>query len=388
MKKFLLLLLLLLIPCQSWAAFTHYYTFPVNGSGEVPSTQSNYPVRLILPAADGIWCTVANGGHVANSSGFDLRPYADSGHVTAFTYYLVPGTYIGTSSCTFEMWVNVTSLTNSTTIYLFYGDAALNTDGSSTSTWDTNYTGVWHLANGTTLSTVDSSTYTHTGTNSGATATTGQIDGAAAFVTGSSQNIILPNADQVGTLTTYTVSFWFKTSNTADPGNFYGEGSTGGSTPLVRVNINDIGAGVINFYHRGDGGVGASLSSGSGYSDNAWHYVVMIRRAAVDFELFVDNTSVATDTTNNPGTTSLNTARVGAIERTSITQYLTGSLDEIQRSKINRSNDWNTIGYRNNRPSSTFFSSGSETAVGGGGGGTVIRNLMLLGCCDLGMSRN
>lgn len=348
-------------------AQTHYSAFTVQAA-QVPSTQTNFPV-LLNPTDNRFKTTAAapGVGHVASSSGFDLRPYSDTGLTTPITTYQLV-TYDGTAG-TFEMWVSVASLAVGSVVYIGYGDTTLTSDGSSNTTWDANFTGVWHLKDGTTLAVTDSSQSAHNGTNDGATATAGKIDGAAAFVTGSAQTVILPAADALGNLAAYQLALWIKTANTADAGNFYGEGNSGVTAPIVRVNINDSGAGRINFMHRADDNVTGSVTSASNYSDNAWHYVVAVRHASQSFELFVDNSSVGTETTNAPGTTTIDVSRLGALERNTIIHYLTGALDEIQRSKIARSADWNTTAYNNQSAPGTFYAIGTEVATGGGGGG-------------------
>src|SRR5690606_21329774 len=46
-----------------------------------------------------------------------------------------------------RFWVKVPTLSASsnTTIYMYYGNEDVSTDGSSTDTWNNNFKGVWHL---------------------------------------------------------------------------------------------------------------------------------------------------------------------------------------------------------------------------------------------------
>src|SRR5262245_53924036 len=109
-------------------AFGYYSAFTVN-PGQVPSARTDFPV--LLNPTDSRFKSTGNGGHVQSTSGYDLRPYADSSHSTAYSFELV--NYTATTG-DFEMRVKVPSLSNGSVIYLFYGDATLNTDGSSTAT--------------------------------------------------------------------------------------------------------------------------------------------------------------------------------------------------------------------------------------------------------------
>jgi hypothetical protein len=96
-----------------------------------------------------------------------------------------------------------------------YGNSSASDQENKTSVWDTNYTGVWHLPNGTTLSANDSTTNANTGTlNNSPTATTGEIGGAASFASASSQYISTPSQSSLKAATTFTVSAWMKRSST------------------------------------------------------------------------------------------------------------------------------------------------------------------------------
>ena len=79
-------------------------------------------------------------------------------------------------------------------------------------TWDSNFKAVYHLGNGTTLTATDS-----TGGNNGTlinspTATAGKINGAAHFVSTSSQLISLANPGDFPITTAWTMEAWVKPS--------------------------------------------------------------------------------------------------------------------------------------------------------------------------------
>lgn len=164
-------------------------------SAQVPSTQTNFP-KLSYPT-DNRFKTVGNGGHVANANGYDIRPYSDAALTAPLTYELV---YYNASTGQFEMYVKIPSLSDGYVTYFGYGDTSLNSDGSNTATWSNSFLGVYHLADGTTLN-VNSATGSNNGTNHSTTATSGQIDGAAAFASVSSQYIDLGTAMQPAAVT-------------------------------------------------------------------------------------------------------------------------------------------------------------------------------------------
>ncbi len=160
--KRLSLVFLLALSVNAWAAFGYYSPVSINAA-QVPSTQTDFAV--LVSQTDNRFKTVGNGGHVQNASGFDIRPYTDSTLVTAITGYELERYNASTGEVV--MWVKVSSLSSSTTPFvLAYGDSGISTDGSSSTTWDSNFLAVYHLKDGTTLN-VNSSTGSNNGTING-----------------------------------------------------------------------------------------------------------------------------------------------------------------------------------------------------------------------------
>jgi hypothetical protein len=103
-------------------------------------------------------------------------------------------------------WVKVPTVshTSDTVIYMCYGNSSITADQSNkTAVWDANFKGVWHLPNGSSLSTNDSTAGGSNGTNNSATAVSGKIEGGAGF-DGSSQYISTPQIVATST----TVEHW------------------------------------------------------------------------------------------------------------------------------------------------------------------------------------
>src|SRR3989344_6655431 len=130
------------------AAFGYYKSVTLAEAQSGTADSTDWPLTIALgygpQAADADLKTVANGGYVQNSSGYDIRPYSDSALTTALTFELV--NYDGVNG-KLEMYVKIPTLSASTdtVIYLAFGDSGISTDGSSTATWDSNFKGVWHL---------------------------------------------------------------------------------------------------------------------------------------------------------------------------------------------------------------------------------------------------
>src|SRR5207302_8265948 len=145
---------------------------------QVPNTdQNNFPV--LFNQSLGEFKYTGNGGHVGLSTGTDILFTDASGAKLSHeleTYNPSSGQVVA--------WVKVPTLshTTDTTLFMYYGNANAADQQNKTSVWDSNYKGVLHLPNGTTLTANDSTANANNGTlvNS-PTATTGQIDGGAQF---------------------------------------------------------------------------------------------------------------------------------------------------------------------------------------------------------------
>ncbi len=256
--RILLLALLLATSVPAWA-LVYDYTSPVTiDHTKVPSTQTDFPVLISI--TDARLKTVGNGGHVQNTSGYDIRPFSDTGCGTPLTFELER--YNG-STGEVVMWVKIASLSSSsdTVIYLGYGNSSINVDGSSTSTWSNNFLGVYHLADGTTLN-VNSATGSNNGTNHSATATSGKIDGAGAFASASTQYIGLGGSMANNTSITY--SAWVNA--TSFPGAFNTVLGYDGNGHFALLMVNSSGK-LALFVNTGNiNGTGShTLSTGTNY---------------------------------------------------------------------------------------------------------------------------
>ncbi len=240
------------------------------GAAQVPSTQTDFP-KLSYPT-DNRFKTIGNGGHVANANGYDIRPYSDAALTTPLTYELV---YYNASTGQFEMHVKIPSLSNGYVTYFGYGDASLTTDGSSTSTWSNNFLAVHHLKDGTTLSVAPSCVSTNIGTNHGATATAGEIDGGAALVSASSQYIDITDVVTLNP-SAITISIWVNGTSFPNAYNSTIVRNTTGSNAFIYVkSTGKLACGAVA---GGSGGATQKIYAGTGshtLSTGTWYYLVM-----------------------------------------------------------------------------------------------------------------
>ena len=248
-------------------------------------------------------------------------------------------------------WVNSDRLAASDTlVYAWVGKSSVTTyQCTASATWDSNYKGVWHLPNGVSLSVLDSTTH-NTVTNYGATATNGQVDGAARFVKASSQYMTSPNPAGGRDL---TFSVWMNGPTSSDDEVMLDSRTNGGgggnySGVVIYRNSNNYGVWWV--------GGGVSQSNSVNINDGNWHhYVGTLKSAGSIQSLYIDGVQSASASTSY---TTLNepTLQIG---RTSDIvpppPYLDGALDEIRISNVARSADWIAHEYRQQAQATAWY---------------------------------
>jgi hypothetical protein len=117
-------------------------------NGQVIGTadHDNFPVLVNL--TDTALRHIDSGGHVTNSSGFDII-FRASDETTQLDHEIEE--YDGTAG-TVVAWVRIPTLdyNDDTVIYMYYGNTCISTSQENvTGVWDSNFVGVWHLADTT-----------------------------------------------------------------------------------------------------------------------------------------------------------------------------------------------------------------------------------------------
>lgn len=346
---------------SSEAAFSYYRSITVNHTLN-PATQTNFTVLVGSGTAySGSLATVANGGKVQSSSGFDIGFYTNSDCSTGKMNWEQEDWSATTGVARY--WVLNTSLSSSvdTVFYVCYGDATISSfQGGATGTaWDSSYKIIWHLPNGSSLAspTLDSTGNSNNGTLGGTSgtpaATTGQIDGGAVFVRANQQTITSPSIN-IGT--TFTASGWLKAvtggnyppilNNAYTNGFFLGLKASGPAAEfIVNGNVDAISGGVV-----------------TDISGATWHYIVGVYDATTG-SLYVDGSSVASLAASNP---SIGSSTIVAGHLTvggGTNESWDGQMDELRVSATNRSANWITTEYNNQLNPFTFTTVGAETSA-------------------------
>jgi len=143
----------------------------------VPNTdQAHFP--FLFNTTDPAFATTGNGGHMANINTYDLIFSTDPAGQNLLNYEVEKyNPFTGQIIA----WIQVPDLSHTadTVLYMFYGNAAIaSSQQNPTGVWDSNFMGVWHVANPNgQLSLSDSTSNSDNATNNWATATGGEIDG-------------------------------------------------------------------------------------------------------------------------------------------------------------------------------------------------------------------
>lgn len=355
-------------------AFSYYRGITIDHTLCGGSDSSNFPALVsTAPAAAGVLSTlksVGNGGHVQSSSGYDIWFYSDSGLTTRLPAERVtydPTTGIG------EWWVNVPTLSHSadTVIYIAYGDASVVSDPNSDATygttqvWDSHFKAVYHLKDGSTLSLADSTSNANNGTNNGATATTGQIDGGAAFVSASSEFINIGHGASLALTGDLTLEAWVNPNGNASP-----------DTEIIARddNVNGRGynlqlaSGSLTPYFYFNGGPDGALSGTNPLTNLIWNYVVGTMSGTA-MAMYLNGAANGTATGTTPHASATGDVYIGARTYSGFPGYFNGSLDELRISDVGRSADWVLATYNNgaipdkNAGAGGFYTVGSETST-------------------------
>ena len=287
--------------------------------------------------------TIANGGHVSNSNGWDIIFTDINGSKLDHqleNYNAVTGNYVA--------WVRIPLLSRSTTttIRMYYGNPTVTVNPSVNSVWTSSYKGVWHL-NGTNYT--DATANSNNGTNSDTTNVTGKIAGGRGF-NGTNAYIQVPTNGFVPNDNNQTISIW---------ANF--PVVPGDNANLISFQAGQSGSAIQLGFRGGravawewggtilaDGGVAPSI--------NNWHYYVYTYDGSTS-QFYVDGVFRGS-TTVAPQTLMPTEGNIG---RYNNGEYLNALLDEPRFSMSTKSAGWIQTEYDNQNNPAAFISLGTET---------------------------
>lgn len=387
--KGLLLLILLSMPC--WAqggGYTYARSLTVSGS-LASGTNVNFPMLYV---GGSYLKTVANGGRLQNSSGFDHIYSVSSACTSPLNYETETGSY-GASTGAITDWVQVPSLTASAVIYICYGNVTISTyQGNTSGTWDSTFAAVYHVPtayNGSSCTSPgdvsDSTTNANgaeCGTNGATSAIAGQVNEAIAFVgtAGTGSSLDAPNSTSLQITSKITLSTWvYMTSYALIHRSWLISKSIDDGAPwdyiFAITGVNSDGVdGKLEFF---GGNSGFSLGNAV-IPLNGWHHVA----ATVDetagsnkLSFYIDGVldshgTPAYSDTMTTGTGFLYMANAGGVGGGS--NGVVGNMDEMRIANVPRASTWISTEYNSqNTPcgSGTFCTVGSEMSGSGAGSG-------------------
>ena len=334
----------------------------------VPNTdQVNFPV--LISGTYGYLATVTNGGKVQNASGYDVVFTTDAAGTTKLDHEIE--TYDPTTG-TIDFWVRIPTLSHSadTVIYMHYGDAAITASlENKTGVWNSNYLGVWHLANGSTLNSADSTANGNNGSNNGATPAAGQIDGAAAF-NGTNQFIALRPLGTFSDASSLTLSAWVNPATNSGVQKIIAPAGTtvtilGTSIYTFVANLNATNGKFVAEAGKAHFSTDDAVANGA-YKTGQWSYLIGTF-GGNQVTLYVNGVKQATTAYSSADTLSFANTNAWSIgkytEDGTDQQWWNGFIDEVRVSNMSLSPDWIATEYNNQSSASTFYSLGSENTI-------------------------
>jgi hypothetical protein len=261
-------------------------------------------------------------------------------------------------------WVAVASVSASsdTVFYVSYDNgsisAARNVGSFAPSgVWDGQYVGVYHLANGSTLATTDSTVNGNSLTNIGSvSAVSGGIDGAAQL--SGSNYLNHTNISSINGTSKLTVSMWINYTNSGSHQGMVQQFDSGG------LQVLNYGAETITYFDGADFAYDlGSLTVGS------WEYLVWVFDGtqtgnAARFVEYLNASTSYPASMNFNGTVP---ATIGSTSGSFILGWqnpgfggINAAVAELRLSTTARSSAWITAEYNNQKTGSTFVTVGSE----------------------------
>jgi hypothetical protein len=333
--------------------FLHHRTFTIDHTQVGGSTLTNFPVLVSLTLGT---------GKIQNATCDDVILTSDSGATAKLAWDPEAGICNSTTG-TFAAWVLIPSISSTvdTVFYVFYDNVAISSPQNTGSfspakVWSTpGYLGVFHLPNGSILTANDSTSNGFNGTLGPTThapsGTTGEIDGAGLFASGSSQYFTIPTT--MSPLNTKTLSFWVKWTTHSGIQSVIGLDGTSGTADGFGVFL-DGGVLVATAMTSNSSGQQAITS----FSDAVWYYVVVEKTTGQINKLYINGGDVTTANLTDHLGMSFGNNVVGIANDLS-SFPLNAAIDELRLFNGTLPPGWITAEY-NNQTSSAFLTVGGE----------------------------
>jgi hypothetical protein len=343
------LFFLLLSASPADAGYSYRKSITIRAAS-VAGSLTDFPV-LVSIGSDSQLKTVANGGHVRNSNGYDIVFRAADGTTPLYheveAYVPLTGQLIA--------WVKVPSISSSTdtVIYLYYGDSSVtSTQESPAAVWDDSHKGVWHLGANFNDSTSNANHGTPNGPSPGIAA--GKVGGGKDF-DGVDDYIRVSNSASLQMTGALTIEGWVNLRGFGSGSDVDIIGRKGENAPN-KYQLNVVNRTLsMQLEENDDLGVHGATT----LSANTWYHVVGTWDGTTR-RVFVNGTQDGFNTRSGTIATDTRAFYIGGRSGTDLSN---GIIDEVRISNVARSADWVRTTFNNQSSPGSFYSLGGEETL-------------------------
>jgi RHS repeat-associated protein len=333
---------------------------------QVPNTdQTNFPI--LVSGTYSYLASVANGGRVQNSNGYDVVFSTDLAGNNRLdheieSYDPVTGTV--------NFWVRIPTLSHlaDTVIFMHYGTpVVITSQENKAGVWDSNYQMVLHMGEPTAPYHDSTSNAYVSGGGTYPVPAQGKIGQSQFFDNTLSQYISFAPDQSPSPANAITMEAWIKTNQIPNgSAGIFGKGSND-SVSIEDSYSLEFGGSPVTV----DGQLGSTdenfvgLNGANAINDNAWHHVVVSAPSTGTATIYVDGIQNQTFNNNHPLLAVVSDHfLVGTATKAAnpFGSTMSGSIDEVRISNSARPADWIATEYNNQNSPAAFSSAGSENA--------------------------
>ncbi|MEM9325577.1 MAG: DUF2341 domain-containing protein [Bacteroidota bacterium] len=316
----------------------------IAGSG----THTNFPMLVRLASDADLQAGVTS------ADGFDIV-FTDSDGTTSLYHELE---HYDNSNGALAAWVNVDLAPGvDKEIYMYYGNSAITTDQSSTSTWSSAFDGIWHLHDDF----EDATTNNRDGTNSGSLDMAGIIGDAQDFEEGDDDYIDLDPFDVTTGVITLSAWVYLESYDGNDPRIISKADGGGTGDHYWKLGLRS-GTGL--FRSRFDVSTdGTEETTSVAVPTGSWQYMQAVSNGTRVIH-YLNGIEVGDEA--HAGALETNAAvrvRIGN-DSHNLGNSFDGLLDEVRVINVVRSEEWLLTEYNNQRDGSTSLTFGPEETGG------------------------
>jgi purine nucleosidase len=200
--------------------------------------------------------------------------------------------------------------------------------------------GHWTLDEASGTSTADISGGLYTGTSTNTVSSTDvpsaikfSNPGSFTFNSGNSSYVDLPGTGAVGGGSSWSICTWIKTTSTSVQ-EIYGEanantGAGNNDLGIVALDMNTTVGQARLFARNSNGSASVAVTSSVVINDGNWHLICGVKNSSSDYRIYVD-TIEDSSTITTVAAPALNRRAIGALKRGTVTNYMTGGLDDLR----------------------------------------------------------